>query len=349
MRNGDRRVWNLETGDLSEAISKAAERLRDIDMEPPDLLRRELDYALNCREKIRDKTRAGQKSVAGLFVNWIGEISTVAVSRKHAAEWLQYLKSQGKSKASLHSYARTMRSLFGCLIREKRLPRFHENPFSRPDLPTLPRSPRRDFCDRKTRDRLIEKAPDEDMRMILFLGFHAGLRKKEIVEARPEWIDFDLSVIHVCKTDTFIPKDSDDRTIPLSKELREFLLSKELPSPFLVQPNVTHGASEYRYDFRAPFEKYMKAQDCEKVTPHTMRRTFASLLVSAGVSIYKVSKWLGDEVDVVTKSYGHLIAYDDDINSPSLVSANPRVSPDRSQRRGRARRNPSLSLSRAKA
>jgi site-specific recombinase XerD len=37
-----------------------------------------------------------------------------------------------------------------------------------------------------------------------------------------------------------------------------------------------------------------------------MRHTFASLLVSAGESIYKVAVWLGDEVSTVQKHYGHL-------------------------------------------
>ena len=34
------------------------------------------------------------------------------------------------------------------------------------------------------------------------------------------------------------------------------------------------------------------------MTPHIMRHTFASLLASAGVSIYKIAKWLGDDVDM---------------------------------------------------
>jgi integrase len=52
--------------------------------------------------------------------------------------------------------------------------------------------------------------------------------------------------------------------------------------------------------------KYIRAQGCDWVTPHTMRHTFASLLVSAGESIYKVAVWLGDEVATVQKHYGHL-------------------------------------------
>jgi hypothetical protein len=45
-----------------------------------------------------------------------------------------------------------------------------------------------------------------------------------------------------------------------------------------------------------------------------MRRSFASNLASAGVSIYKIPQWLGDRVEVVERSYGHLAPADQDIN-----------------------------------
>jgi integrase len=311
MRHGKRRVWNLQTGDLAAAIAKAADLLRGIDTEPAGLLRLELDFALDCRNRIREKTRSGQASVAKIFCEWAGGVTSNQITRDDVARWLEDLQEAGKSSATVHSYARTMRSLFGCLIREKRLA---ANPFSRPDLKKMGRSPRRDFCSVATRDKIIAAATG-DMKTILLLGFHAGLRKNEIVEARPEWIDHKQGVIHVCKTATFTPKDGDDRTIPLSRELKAHLAT--LPTPFLVQPDVPHGRAEYRYDFRHPFRLHMEACGHPEITAHTMRRTFASLLVSAGVSIYKVSKWLGDGVEVVTDSYGHLIAYDSEIDLPS--------------------------------
>ncbi len=40
-------------------------------------------------------------------------------------------------------------------------------------------------------DLLISECPDRELKFILYCGFHAGLRKGEIVQARPEW--FDLS------------------------------------------------------------------------------------------------------------------------------------------------------------
>jgi integrase len=158
-------------------------------------------------------------------------------------------------------------------------------------------------------------------------GFHAGLRKLEIIEARRDWFDLEAGTIWVQRAEgkrlregekPFHIKDSEERPIPISTTFKTFLaayLSRtELaPLDFALNPSTPHGKSEYRYDYRTPFEEYMAAQKCPHVTSHTMRRTFASLLVQAGVSIYKVAKWLGDAVAVVEISYGHLAPGDTDI------------------------------------
>jgi integrase len=81
----------------------------------------------------------------------------------------------------------------------------------------------------------------------------------------------------------------------------------------MLQPDVEQGKSRYRYDFKRPFYEYMKMQDCAWLTPHAMRHTFASLLASRSVSIYKIAKWLGDGVEVVQNHYAHLLPKDDDI------------------------------------
>ena len=39
------------------------------------------------------------------------------------------------------------------------------------------------------RDKLIKDAPSDDLRFILFAGFHCGMRKNEIIEARVDWFD----------------------------------------------------------------------------------------------------------------------------------------------------------------
>ncbi|HEY5769378.1 MAG TPA: hypothetical protein VIS71_05975 [Terrimicrobium sp.] len=44
-----------------------------------------------------------------------------------------------------------------------------------------------------------------------------------------------------------------------------------------------------------------------------MRHTCASLLASPGVSIYKIAKWLGDDVRTVQRHYAKLLPDDSEI------------------------------------
>ena len=152
------------------------------------------------------------------------------------------------------------------------------------------------------------------MAFICYCGLHAGLRKEEIIEARPDWFDLRAKLLHVQNTDTFTVKDRDNRTIPLTDEFVDWLQAWPMPGPYCLAPHARKGKHRYRWDFRKQWEGLMEDSGLPSFTFHDLRRTFASLHVSAGTSIYKVAKWLGDEVRVVEESYGHLIPQDLEIN-----------------------------------
>ena len=73
----------------------------------------------------------------------------------------------------------------------------------------------------------------------------------------------------------------------------------------MIAPEVEKGAWRYRYDFKNRFNSYVRKHGLE-ITFHDLRRSFASILVSDGVSGFKVAEWLGDDIRVVQKVYGHL-------------------------------------------
>jgi integrase len=174
---------------------------------------------------------------------------------------------------------------------------------------------RSDFCTPALRDKLIAKCKREDLKFVLFCGFHAGMRKAEIIEARPDSFDLKNKSIRVRKTDTFRPKDREERPIPMTNAFKTFLKAYGLRSPFMLHPEIPHGRSRYRWDFRRPWTEYVAQQKCPWVTPHVMRHTFASLFASAGVSIYKIAEWLGDDMRVVQKHYAKLHPKDADIEA----------------------------------
>lgn len=229
--------------------------------------------------------------------------------------WYNWLRTRTKpaavSEETAQTYVRWLRTFLSYLGKKgypMRMPAALE-------LPRVKRRMRQPFCTAEQVAQLIAAATDDEMRFILYAGFHAGLRRGEIAEARPEWFDLKNGLLSIERSETWEPKDRDNRTIPLTKDFAAFLEKWGLKSPFLLEGKKMNRPRRwrYRYDFRKPFDALMAGHGMEWVTPHTMRRTFASLKVSAGVSLYKVAVWLGDMESVVQDHYGYLLPKDAEI------------------------------------
>lgn len=211
------------------------------------------------------------------------------------------------------STLQTVRHFYGWL-RDEGLARV--NPFDGIKAPLQRAGARKRTLTPDEARRLIDAAPDDEMRFVLFCALHAGLRKEEIVEARPEWFDLEAGLLHLQASPTWQPKDKDNRTIPLTREFREFLAGFPMLGTYCIRPDIAKGKWRYRFDFRRGWiEARTRAGLGADVRFHDLRRTFASLLVSKGVSLYKVAVWLGDGIAVVERHYAHLTPADDEINA----------------------------------
>ena len=144
--------------------------------------------------------------------------------------------------------------------------------------------------------------------LLFALGIFAGMRKQEITDARWDWIDWARSTIAIQG------KGSKRRVVPLHQRLREILQLYRQESGWIVAPHCQPGRDRYRYDPVKLFRAVANAAGVPHITPHVLRHTFASQLVSAGVDLFKVQKWLGHSSPVTTQIYAHLREADDDIN-----------------------------------
>jgi len=315
MTNGVRpKPITLETEDAEEAIKRANEFRDNPELNDSKTLDDEIDtfvaYKLRMREWTKStakkknmltafaKTQPASQSAAG--------ITTVILQKYH-----DQLLKLGTSDSTVHGYMMTLRSFFTWAVEVARIIR--RNPVDGVKVVKTEGKAREDFATLDLVRKLIAEAPDDDMRFILYCGFHAGLRKQEIIQARPFWFDLKNGMLNLRKTATMEFKDREERSIPLTGEFREFMRHYGLREPFVLRPDVAQGKSLYRYDFRLPFESYMKSQGVEWLTTHIMRHTFASLLASSGVSILKIATWLGDDVGTVQKHYAKLLPGDQDI------------------------------------
>jgi integrase len=318
---GHQHRLSLDTEDEADAIARAVEihanpELADINhlkLEIKDYIRHQFDSGNFTRNSVANRT-----AVLNKWADHLGATEVRTITTGDLQDWYQWLKSRQASpltESTAHSYLLMVCGFFNHLVKMNKV---RENPAIDVETAKLERSVRREFCDAALTQKLLNECKDQELRFVLFCGFQAGLRKEEIIQARPSWFDLDQGLLHVVHSADWTTKDKDERTIPLTKAFHDFLRNEMcgpsgLPAPFIIAPNKTQGRARYRYDFRKPFEMYMAAQKCAWVTPHVMRHTFASLLASHSVSIYKIAKWLGDGVEVTQKHYAHLLPKDADI------------------------------------
>ena len=216
------------------------------------------------------------------------------------------------SPSSINIALRHLSSIFGTAVKWQLL---DKNPFSKvPKIKTEQKLPR--FL---TKDQIedllaVARSHGRDIYLVFLLGIYAGLRKNEIGHARWEWIDFDRKTITLSPHGDFHLKTSECRTIPLHDKLDETLLQEKQPDGYIFFPDRTTYEGFYRYDFKKGFAAVCKEAGLDWVTPHTLRHTFASQLAIAGVSLYKISKWLGHSNFSTTQIYAHLQASDEEIN-----------------------------------
>jgi len=306
-RNGTRQHITLETRDPVEAVKRAIKIRETPTLNASCPLRAEIERFIAYKKRMNTytvSTALSKEHKLSLFADDMpNDASAAKITARQIQKFYDDVRERVTDTTAL-GYMMAIRAFFRWAVEVERIAR--RNPVKEVRFAKPMGRARQDFCGYELRDKLIAEAPNDEMRFILFCGFHAGLRFQEIVEARPFWFDLNAGLLHLRKTATMNFKDREERTVPLTQQFRAFLESYGMRDPFLLRPEVKRGKSLYRYDFRRPFMLYMKAQGCPWVTPHIMRHTFASLLVSAGESIYKVAVWLGDDVTTVQRHYGHL-------------------------------------------
>jgi len=122
------------------------------------------------------------------------------------------------------------------------------------------------------------KQSHELFRLFCVFLLHTGLRREEALNLRQEHIDLSRGLIFVVKT-----KDKDSRAVPLSARAREIL--SELGERLFADLTKNQVSRK--------FNACCKRSKLKGFKLHSLRHTFATKLIDAGVDIMTVSKLLG--------------------------------------------------------
>jgi len=246
------------------------------------------------------------------FLLSIGNTSPASVTRVQVSEYLRGLASQGVSAASVARKLTALRMLYRFLVLE-------DGAKSDPtESLVLPKRPRRlpAVLNREEAIGLIESVvrhPDQDWvlrsRAMLELLYGSGLRISEMLGLRLGDMSLEDGYVRV------IGKRDKERLVPLSRP------AVEAVERYSSEARRRH-AGKWQSDFLFPGRRgrplsrmgawkilaacFRLAGIRKRVTPHTLRHTFATHLLEGGADLRAVQEMLGHSDIATTQIYIHL-------------------------------------------
>lgn len=167
----------------------------------------------------------------------------------------------------------------------------------------------------------IELAP-EDAKAMFTVWFATGLRFGELAGLQWDAIDWSNSQLLVraqVLDGKILPKlksKTSRRSVPLSSGVMELLREHREACPpsdlDLVFPT-PQGKPQHRSNIHRVFKPIAEAMGLTRFTPHCIRHTFATILLSEGVNPKLVATLMGHSPgsgDLIMSTYGHLLPCD---------------------------------------
>jgi len=239
------------------------------------------------------------------LIHFTGDVPLKQITPKVTQSFLSETYARTKTGAVL--YCRTLKASFTRAIDWSYL---EENPFIKARLPKMEKSfPV--FITERELEIIMGNASSKILKDLFFTAFHTGMRLGELVNLR--WIAVDLSrkILTVKNDESFSTKSKRERIIPINKRLLSELNRK-------YQKEILNTGTAYVFQkvndvklnqecVSKDFKKAVrKSKLSERIHFHTLRHSFASILVQKGASIYVVKELMGHSDISTTQIYSHL-------------------------------------------
>ena len=149
--------------------------------------------------------------------------------------------------------------------------------------------------------KMLDAIKNPKHKIALELLYYAGLRLSEVINITWRDVDFDRDVIHVKKA-----KGQKERIVFFHKKLKEILKNHDCND----RSSILISERGNKYDKRTIQEivknTAVKAGINKKITPHSLRHSFATHLLEAGADIRYIQKLLGHKNMQTTQIYTHV-------------------------------------------
>jgi integrase len=239
-------------------------------------------------------------NVFKLFNNFMGDVELSEISTRDI-DLYKSERIQNVSANTVNHDLRSLKAFFNRLVIWKMM---DSNPCS--GIKTIRVVDTiRPYLSKEDLAKLLKHTQGTQLHDIILLAAMTGLRRGELLALTWQDVDLKQGTLLVHSTIGYTTKGGKIRLIPMNTTLKE--LFERMPKTEGVIFTGERGGWK-KGDFIA--RRFKKAcEDCKldtKLHFHSLRHTFASLLVKEGVSLYHVQRLLGHSSSRVTEIYAHL-------------------------------------------
>ncbi len=311
LTNGKRTTISTKTGNFREANrflnNFKIEPIKEIPFKAQSIIISKFrDEYLSYLESAKSKNyiRTVQYSFK-MLIESIGEIPLNRLDIRSLDKFITVTFLRTPSSASL--YYRTLKAAFSKAVLWNYI---SENPLKKIKSLKVARTfPV--FITEEELQSILSNTQEEILKNLFLTAFYTGMRLGELINMKWSWIDLKQNQITVKCSEGFTTKSKKERIIPISQNLRNIFIDR-IPKVLSIT-NDDYVFSRMpgvrlNEDFVSKkFKKSVRAAKLDdKIHFHTLRHSFASLLVQRGVSLYVVKELLGHEDLATTQIYSHL-------------------------------------------
>lgn len=171
------------------------------------------------------------------------------------------------------------------------------------------------FWTREQFDKFISFVDDPTYHALFTFMFFTGRRKGELFALTPadvqkDKINFDKSLSRKTLTEATYEitttKEDKEQIIPVCERVQKEIAKYKGGSPFYFGGEKPLADNSVRREFL----KYTELAGLPRIRIHDLRHSFTSMLISLGANVMVVAELIGDDVQQVLKTYGHLTPND---------------------------------------
>lgn len=241
-----------------------------------------LPFGMNIEELITQECKLRGYS-SKTIRNYVHHIKKFEESGKTPRNFLLYLIEKKKSDETIRSAGFAIKFYLQIL---KKNNTSIENTLK--NLPNLKREKKLPVILSKNEiERMVKVTKNINHRLIILIGYSAGLRLSEIINLKWQDIDFEREIIHIHQS-----KGKKDRIVMLSKRVKQELEMIEQTASYVCISNRGKKYTE-RTIQEIITTAANKANIRKRVTPHTLRHSFATHLLEAGTDLRYIKNLLG--------------------------------------------------------